>query len=53
MNKLITAGLIIVNILWINVPVLAQNIDETEQCRSAIDNTKSRLTNNLQLEIPF
>ncbi len=50
---LVTTGLIILNIFWVNVPVLAQNIEKTERCRWAIANTKSKLTTSLQLEIPW
>ena len=50
---LVTAGLIILNIFWVNVSVLGQNIEKTEKCRWAIANTKSKLTTSLQLEIPW
>ncbi len=53
MNKLFTAGLIISNVLWLNIEsTQAQDItSETKKCRSAIASVEKQLKTNHQLKI--
>jgi hypothetical protein len=52
MSKFITAGLIFLDIFLLNFSSLnAQNVNETEECNSAIANTKNQLENGRQLQV--